>query len=234
MVKGILGKKIGMTEAYAAGAERVPVTLIQAGPCVVVQRKTAARDGYEAAQLGLVEFTKPGRLPRAERLRFEKQNLPPCRFLREVPLDGEESKVGDQVLVEMFKEKEYLDIQGVSKGRGFAGVIKRHHFAGGAATHGSMFHRAPGSIGASAFPSRVLKGMRAAGHLGHERVTVRNLEVMAVDAEENLLAVRGAVPGPNGGYLIIRRAVHPPRARRGFAGSSTVDPLKASKKARGK
>lgn len=237
MVNGILGKKVGMTEAYAAGGERVPVTLIQAGPCVVVQRKTAERDGYEAAQLGLIEFTKPGRLPQAERSRFEKQNLPPCRFLREVPVgagtDGD-AKVGDQVLVEMFKEREFLDIQGVSKGRGFAGLVKRHHFGGGAATHGSMFHRAPGSIGASAFPSRVLKGMRAAGHMGHARVTVRNLQVVAVDAEENLLAVQGAVPGPNGGYLVIRRAVQPPRTRRGFAGSTTVDPLKASKKARGK
>src|SRR6185312_407447 len=170
MVNGILGKKIGMTEAYSPSGERVPVTLIQAGPCVVVQRKTAAKDGYEAAQLGFVEFTKPSRLSRPELVRFEKNNLPPCSFLRELPIsvakDGDaaeaETKVGDQILAEIFKERDFIDIQGVSKGRGFAGVIKRHHFGGGAASHGSMFHRAPGSIGASAFPSRVLKGMRAA------------------------------------------------------------------------
>ena len=233
MVNGILGKKIGMSEAYTTSGERVPVTLIQAGPCVVVQRKTAASDGYEAAQLGLIEFTKPGRLSRPELSRFEKHNLPPCRFLREVGVGGEgegDAKVGDQVLAEMFKEREFLDIEGVSKGHGFAGVIKRHHFGGGAASHGSMFHRAPGSIGASAFPSRVLKGMRAAGHLGHAQITTRNLQVVAVDAEENLLAVRGAVPGPNGGYLVIRRAVKPPRQRRGFAGIANTNPLKASKR----
>src|SRR6185437_7736174 len=209
MVNGILGKKIGMSEAYSASGERIPVTLIQAGPCVVVQRKTQARDSYDAAQLGLIEFTKPGRLSKPERQRFEAANLPPCRLLREVPLakhaEGDGAKVGDQVLAEMFKERDFLDIEGVSKGRGFAGFVKRHHFGGGAATHGSMLHRAPGSIGASAFPSRVLKGMRAAGHMGDAQVTVRNLQVVAVDADENLLAVRGAVPGPNGGYLLIRR-----------------------------
>lgn len=232
MVNGILGKKIGMSETYTAAGERVPVTLIQAGPCVVVQRKTRARDGYEAAQLGLIEFTKATRLSKAELQRFEAHNLPPCRFLREVPVGGGEdgAKVGDQVLAEMFKERDWLDVVGVSKGRGFAGLVKRHHFGGGAATHGSMFHRAPGSIGASAFPSRVLKGMRAAGHMGHERVTTRNLQVVAVDADDNVLAVRGAVPGPNGGYLVIRRAVQPPRQRRGFAGIANTNPLKASKR----
>ncbi|MGH9467653.1 MAG: 50S ribosomal protein L3 [Terriglobales bacterium] len=233
MVNGILGKKIGMSETYTAAGERVPVTLIQAGPCVVVQRKTSERDGYEAAQLGLIEFTKPSRLSKAELQRLEKNNLPPCRFLREVPVSGngeEGAKVGDQVLAEMFQEREYLDVVGVSKGRGFAGVVKRHHFGGGAATHGSMFHRAPGSIGASAFPSRVLKGMRAAGHMGHARVTVRNLQVVSVDVEDNVLAVRGAVPGPNGGYLVLRRAVQPPPQRRGFAGVANINPLKVSKR----
>ncbi len=238
MVNGILGKKIGMSEAYAPSGERIPVTLVQAGPCVVTQRKTAARDGYDAAQLGLIEFTKPSRLSKPERARLEKHNLPPCRFLREVPVaagEGEaEAKIGDQVLAEMFKVRDYLDVVGVSKGRGFAGFVKRHHFGGGAATHGSMFHRAPGSIGASAFPSRVLKGMRAAGHMGDAQVTVRNLQVVAVDPDDNILALRGAIPGPAGGYLVLRRAVQPPRARRGFAGATTVDPLKASKKARGK
>ncbi|MGH9412343.1 MAG: 50S ribosomal protein L3 [Terriglobales bacterium] len=233
MVNGILGKKIGMSESYTPAGERVPVTLIQAGPCVVVQRKTVAIDGYEAAQLGLIEFTKPSRLTKPELQRFEAHNLPPCRFLREVPVSGEgdeAAKVGDQVLAEMFKASDYLDIVGVSKGHGFAGTIKRHHFAGGAASHGSMFHRAPGSIGASAFPSRVLKGMRAAGHMGHTRITVRNLQIVAVDTDDNVLAVRGAIPGPNGGYLILRRAVQPPPQRRGFAGIANTNPLKASKR----
>ncbi|MGH9476786.1 MAG: 50S ribosomal protein L3 [Terriglobales bacterium] len=233
MVNGILGKKIGMSEAYSAQGERVPVTLIQAGPCVVVQRKTREHDGYEAAQLGLIEFTKATRLSKAELQRFEAHNLPPCRFLREVGVSGtgeDGAKVGDQVLAEMFKERDWLDVVGVSKGHGFAGVLKRHHFRGGAASHGSMFHRAPGSIGASAFPSRVLKGMRAAGHMGHARVTTRNLQVVAVDTDDNVLAVRGAVPGPNGGYLVIRRAVQPPRQRRGFAGLANTNPLKASKR----
>lgn len=234
MVQGILGKKIGMAEAWRGG-EREPVTLIQAGPCVVTQRKTQARDGYEAAQLGLIEFLKPSRLNRPQLARLEKHNLPPCRLLRELPLaDGSEAKPGDQVLVGMFREREYVDVVGVSKGRGFAGVMKRHHFGGGAASHGSMFHRAPGSIGASAFPSRVLKGMRAAGHMGVEQVTVRNLQVVTVDGDNHLLAVRGAVPGPNGGYVMVRKAVNPPRKRRGHAGSTTVDPLKASKKRAGK
>jgi large subunit ribosomal protein L3 len=238
MVNGIIGKKLGMTEAYAPSGERIPVTLIQAGPCVVVQRKTKERDGYDAAQIGLIEFTKASRLTAPELRRFEKNDLPPCRHLREVSVsakDGEtDAKMGDQVLAEMFKEREFIDIEGTSKGRGFAGVVKRHHFAGGAATHGSMFHRAPGSIGASAFPSRVLKGMRAAGHLGDETVTTRNLQIITVDQDENLIAVRGAVPGPNGGYLLLRRAVKPPRQRRGFAGTANTNPLKASKRAGGK
>lgn len=236
MVNGILGKKIGMTEAYGANGEVIPVTLIQAGPCVVTQRKTVARDGYEAVQLGLIEFVKPSRLTRPERGVFEKNNLPPCRLLREMRLaagDNGETKVGDKVLVDQFKEKDWIDVVGISKGRGFAGFIKRHHFGGGAASHGSMFHRAPGSIGASAFPSRVLKGMRGAGHMGVDKVTVRNLQVVSIDADDNILAVKGAVPGPNGGYVVIRKAVKAPRVSRGSAGSESVNPLKASKKAAG-
>ena len=234
MVQGILGKKIGMTETWRDGA-MVPVTLLQAGPCVVTQRKTQARDGYDAAQLGLIEFLKPSKLNRPQQGLMKKHDLPPCRLLREVEVAaGADPKPGDQVLVGLFQEREQVDVIGVSKGRGFAGVVKRHHFGGGAATHGSMFHRAPGSIGASAFPSRVLKGMRAAGHMGHARVTVRNLRVIAVDPDSNLLAVSGAVPGPNGGYVLIRKSIAPRRQRRGFAGSTTVDPLKASKKRAGK
>lgn len=236
MIKGILGKKIGMTDAYQADGAMVPVTLLRAGPCVVTQRKTRAKEGYDAAQVGLIEFIKPARLSKGERGVFEKNNLAPCRFVREFRLaaDEGETKPGDQVLVTVFRERDFVDVIGVSKGKGFAGFVKRHHFGGGAATHGSMFHRAPGSIGASAFPSRVLKGMRAAGHMGHARVTTRNLRVVAVDAEENILAVRGAVPGPNGGYVVIRAAIKAPRQRRGFAGATTVDPLKASKKRAGK
>ncbi len=239
MVNGILGKKIGMTEAFRSNGEVVPVTLVQAGPCVVTQRKTTTKDGYEAVQLGLVEFVKPSRLTRPERQHLEKNGLPPCKLLREfrtvAAVDGEAgSKVGDQVLLDIFKARDFVDVIGVSKGRGFAGVVKRHHFAGGAASHGSMFHRAPGGIGASAFPSRVIKGMRAAGHMGAERVTVRNLQVVAVDTDDNVLALEGAIPGPNGGYVMIRKAVKPQRVKRGFAGSGTVDPLKASKKRAGK
>jgi len=239
MVNGILGKKIGMTEAFRSNGEVVPVTLVQAGPCVVTQRKTKTSDGYDAVQLGLVEFVKPARLSRPERQHLEKNNLPPCKLLREFPAvagpeGAADSKIGDQVLLDIFKARDFVDVIGVSKGRGFAGVVKRHHFAGGAASHGSMFHRAPGGIGASAFPSRVIKGMRAAGHMGAERVTVRNLQVVSVDTDDNVLALQGAIPGPNGGYVMIRKAVKPPRVKRGFAGSGTVDPLKASKKRAGK
>ncbi len=236
MVSGILGKKIGMTEAYQPDGSLVPVTLLQAGPCVVTQRKTAAREGYEAVQLGLIEFVKPGRLNRPARGAFEKHDLPPCKFLREIELrdDAGETKPGDRILASIFDARDFVDVVAISKGRGFAGFIKRHHFGGGAASHGSMFHRAPGSIGASAFPSRVLKGMRAAGHMGVQQVTVRNLQVVSVDTDDHIVAVRGAVPGPNGGYVMIRKAVKAPRAKRGFAGSTTVDPLKASKKKAGK
>jgi len=185
------------------------VTVIKAGPCVVVQRKLKDKDGYDAVQLGLVEFVRPSRVRKPRAGHFKKAGVAPLRILREFPVqDGSDSmNVGDQVLVtQVFQPKDKVDVVGTSKGRGFAGLVKRHHFRGGAATHGSMFHRAPGSIGASAFPSRVLPGMRAAGHMGHERVTVQNLEVVKVLEGENLLLVRGAVPGPTGGYVVIRKA----------------------------
>jgi large subunit ribosomal protein L3 len=159
------------------------------------------------------------------------------KFLREVPIEVEEKsegdgavKVGDRVLVEIFEGEKFVDVVGTSKGRGFAGVVKRHHFAGGPKSHGSMF-QIPGSIGASAFPSRVLKGMRMSGHMGAERVTARNLRILGIDKDDNLLVVEGSVPGPNGGYVIINKAKKPPRERRGFAGATTVDPLKAAKRA---
>ena len=207
MVTGILGRKLGMTQLFSADGQVVPVTVLKAGPCVVVQRKTAAKDGYEAAQLGLVEFVKPKRINKPESGRFKKAGIEPTRVLREVRLaEGGETKTGDRITVELFKVKQKVDVTGISKGRGFAGSVRRHHFRGGDASHGSMFHRAPGSIGASSFPSRVWKGTRMAGHLGNARCTVRNLEVVQVDPDDNLLLVEGAVPGPDGGLVIIRHA----------------------------
>jgi large subunit ribosomal protein L3 len=206
-VQGIIGKKVGMTQVYTEDGRAVPVTVIQAGPCVVVQRRAKAKDGYSAVQLGLVEDRKVKRVTKPMKGHFDKAGLPPCRVLREVRVEEQaEVKVGDKISVEIFAAGDSVDVVGVSKGKGFQGVVKRHHFAGGAATHGSMFHRAPGGIGASAFPSRVLKGMRAAGHMGSDRVTVRNLKVVRVDAGNNLLVVRGAVPGAGGGYVFIRKS----------------------------
>jgi large subunit ribosomal protein L3 len=235
-VTGILGKKVGMTQLFDSKGDVRPVTVLQAGPCVVTQHKSATKDGYEAAQIGLVEFVKMSRLNKPAQGHLAKNNLPPVKFMREVALEVEGTddegsvKVGDRVLVEIFEGEKFVDIVGISKGRGFQGVVKRHHFAGGPKSHGSMF-QITGSIGSSAFPSRVFKGMRMSGHMGNARVTQRNLRVLGVDKEENLLVVEGSVPGANGGYLIITKAKKAPRERRGFAGSATVDPLKAAKRA---
>jgi large subunit ribosomal protein L3 len=234
-IAGILGKKVGMTQLFDSKGDVRPVTVLQAGPCVVTQHKSATKDGYEAAQIGLVEFVKESRLTKPARGHLAKNNLPPVKFMREVPLEVEGTedgavKVGDRVLVEIFDGERFVDVVGVSKGRGFQGVVKRHHFGGGPKSHGSMF-QITGSIGSSAFPSRVFKGMRMSGHMGHARVTQRNLRVLGVDKDENLLVVEGSVPGPEGGYIIITKAKKPPRERRGFAGSATVDPLKAAKRA---
>ncbi len=208
MSPGILGKKIGMTQMFRPDGQVVPVTLLKAGPCMVVQRKTPTTDGYSAVQLGLIEFIKPARVNKPATGHQKKAGVEGARFLRELRLKPEDDdlKPGDRVLVDEFKPKDKVDVIGVSKGRGFAGLVKRHHFRGGDDTHGSMFHRAPGSIGASSFPSRVLPGMRMAGHMGSAQVTVRNLEVVDVDTEDNVLVVKGAVPGPNGGYVVVRRA----------------------------
>ena len=208
MPPGILGKKIGMSQLFRADGQVVPVTLLKAGPCVVVQRKTPATDGYDAVQLGFVEFAKASRTSKPMSGHLKKANADGVKFLRELrigPGDGD-LKQGDRVLVDQFKPADKVDVIGVSKGRGFASLIKRHHFRGGPASHGSMFHRAPGSIGASSFPSRVFPGTRMAGHMGTQHVTVRNLEVMEVVAEDNVLILKGAVPGPNGGYVLVRRA----------------------------
>ena len=208
MVTGIIGRKVGMTQLFADDGTVQPATVLKAGPCVVVQAKTKSSDGYEAVQLGLVE-ERPARVNKPTAGHYRKASVPPTRVRREVRLSGGDDapKPGDQVLVSIFQDGERVDVIATSRGKGFQGVVRRHHFAGGAATHGSMFHRAPGSIGASSFPSRVVKGMRAAGHMGADRVTTRNLKVIKVDAEQHLLVVRGAVPGGPGGYGVIRKAV---------------------------
>ena len=237
MVSGLLGKKVGMTQLFDEKGEVRPITVLQAGPCVVTQKKTNAKEGYESVQVGLVEFVKGSRLTKAMAGHFAKNDLPPVKMMREFPLvqvdagdAAEATKVGDKVLVDIFTNDKFVDVSGTSKGRGFAGVVKRHKFGGGAASHGSMF-QIPGSIGSSAFPSRVFKGMRMSGHMGVDKVTVRNLRIVGIDLDENLLMVEGAVPGPRDGYVMISKAKKPPRERRGFAGAGTVDPLKAAKKA---
>ena len=209
MAPGILGKKIGMTQVFRDDGRIVPVTALQAGPCVVVSRKTSEKDGYEALQVGLVEFINENRVNLPMRGHFAKSNVAPCRFLRELLLEGseeeEEWKTGDRILAGDFSVAERVDVIGTSKGRGFAGTIKRHNFRRGPESHGSMSHRAPGSIGQSSYPSRVIKGLRMPGQMGKQRVTVKNLEIIEVQADENVLLVKGAVPGPNGGYIIVRR-----------------------------
>ena len=207
MVEGLIGRKVGMTQLYEQDGTVVPVTVLKAGPCVIVDKRTKERDGYEAVRLGFVEKVNTKRVMKPARGFLEKKGLPLLRTQKEFRYLGEgEVNVGDRVLVSMFAAAEKVDVVGTSKGKGFQGVMKRHHFRGGAATHGSMFHRAPGSIGASSFPSRVFKGTRMAGRMGGDRTTVKNLEVVRVDPENNLLVVRGAVPGARGSLLYIKKA----------------------------
>ena len=208
MVTGIIGKKVGMTQVFDPDGTVHPATVLKAGPCVVVQAKTAQTDGYEAVQLGLVEAT-PAKTNKPTQGHFKTANVPATRVCREVKLaaGGENPKVGEQVLASIFANGERVDVIGTGRGKGFQGVVRRHHFAGGAATHGSMFHRAPGSIGASSFPSRVIKGMRAPGRMGGGRVTTRNLKVLRVDPDNHLLIVEGSVPGAPSSYVVIRKAV---------------------------
>lgn len=206
-VRGILGRKVGMTQIFAPDGTLVPVTVVEAGPCLVVQRKTPDKDGYVAIQIGLVESRPDRRANRARKGHFDRAGVAPMRNLAEVALDGDdELKPGDKVLCDTFKEKDHVDVIGVSKGKGFAGVVRRHHFAGGAATHGSMFHRAPGSIGASAFPSRVMPGNRSSGRLGGRQATAKNLIVVRVDTEKNLIYLRGPVPGARRSLVKIVRS----------------------------
>ena len=216
MINGIIGRKIGMTQLFAPDGTVTPVTVIKAGPCVVVQKKSAAGpDGYDAVQLGLVD-EKPVKLKRVTlpmRGHFAKTGggIPPTRVLKEFRLDASaaDANVGDKVLVDLFSDGDAIEVIGRSKGRGFAGTVKRHHFNRGPESHGSMNVRAPGSIGASAYPSRVVKGMRSSGHMGDARITVKGLTVARVDVENNLLMVRGAVPGPNGSVVVIKKSAKP-------------------------
>ncbi len=211
MPSAIIGKKIGMTQRFAEDGKVIPLTVIQAGPCVVVQRKTRERDGYDAIQLGLVEPGRKIRVNKPAEGHFQKAEVAPVKVLREFRLgggrsaeeSGEEFKVGESVKVSVFSLEDKVSIRGISKGKGFAGVIKRHNFKGGRATHGSMFHRAPGSIGMAAYPARVLPGTKMPGQMGNKQVTVKNLQVVEINEEENLLLVRGAVPGSKGTYLEI-------------------------------
>ncbi|MBC7797584.1 MAG: 50S ribosomal protein L3 [Pyrinomonadaceae bacterium] len=213
MINGIIGRKVGMTQLFAADGTVTPVTVIKAGPCVIVQKKTASgRDGYNAVQVGLVE-EKPVKIKNVTkplRGHFEKtgNGTPPTRILKEFRLEKEEDgvNVGDTILVNQFADGDKIEVVGQSKGKGFAGTIKRHHFSRGPESHGSMNVRAPGSIGQSAYPSRVIKGVRSSGHMGDERVTVKGLTVAKVDAENNILMVRGAVPGANGSVVMIKKS----------------------------
>jgi large subunit ribosomal protein L3 len=208
MVTGLIGKKVGMTQLFGPDGVVHPATVLKAGPCVVAQVKTADRDGYEAVQLGLVEAGKHKENKPTEG-HFKKAGVPPTRVRREVRVKagGETPKAGDQVNVSIFADGERVDVIGTSRGKGFQGVVKRHHFKGGRASHGSMFHKAPGSIGASSYPSRVVRGMRMGGHMGDARVTIRNLKVLKVDADNNLLLVEGPVPGGPNSVVVIRKAV---------------------------
>lgn len=207
-VNGILGIKLGMAQVFGEDGTSIPCTVLQAGPCVVVDRRTKDKHGYDAVQLGLVEFIKPQRVNKAMTGHFKKAGVAPMRFLGEFRLEEskDETKAGDRVLVDGFKVGELVDVAGISKGRGFAGGVKRWHYAGGDASHGSMFHRAPGGIGASSFPSRVWKNQHFPGHLGNVRKTSKNLKVVKIDTDENLLFVRGAVPGATGAYIYVKKA----------------------------
>jgi large subunit ribosomal protein L3 len=207
MVRGILGKKVGMTQIFDDQGRVVPVTVVEAGPCVIVQRKSEEKDGYEAVQIGLVEQSPRRNAPKPVTGHFAAAGVPPTRFIAEVPVDtDDEAKPGDAVLADIFTPEDKVHVVGRSKGRGFQGVIKRHGFGGGRATHGSMFHRAPGSIGRSAWPSRVFPGQGMPGQTGNKRITVKNARVVKVDSERNLIFLKGGVPGARNSYVRIVKA----------------------------
>ena len=204
MTNGLLGKKLGMTQVFDDQGRLIPVTVIEAGPCRVAQVKTRQQDGYEAVQLAFGE-TKERKLGKAALGHLKKAQVSPNRWLKEFKKLGD-VQVGQTVKADVFQKGEWVDVEGVSKGKGFQGVIKRHHYSGGPETHGHMFHRAPGSIGSSAYPSRVWKGKTLPGHMGSERVTVQRLKVVEARPDENLLFVSGAVPGARGGLLVVRKS----------------------------
>lgn len=207
MLEGIIGKKVGMTQTFDDKGTVSPVTIITAGPCIVIQRKSLEKDGYVAVQVGFQEEKEVKNVNRPSQGHFNKVGVSPVKFIREFPIDERsEVKEGDQFFVDMFSVGDKVDVIGTSKGKGFAGVIKRWGFRGGKTTHGSMFHRKPGSIGASAYPSRVMKGKKLPGQMGHKRVSIKNLTVIEADKEKNLLVVTGAVPGAAGGYLLIKKS----------------------------
>ncbi|RMD57701.1 MAG: 50S ribosomal protein L3 [Nitrospirae bacterium] len=205
-MKAILGKKIGMTSIFLEDGRQVPVTVIQAGPCRVVQIKTKERDGYDAVQIGFDENKKEKNVTKPLQGHFKKAGVPLYRILKEFKIEG--FSVGDEIRVDQFEKGEKVSISGISKGKGFQGVMKRFNYSGGPGSHGSMFNRAPGSIGASSFPSRVWKNKGLPGHMGSRKVTVKNLEIIDIKPQQHLMLVKGAVPGANGGYLIIREAVY--------------------------
>ncbi|WP_297210165.1 MULTISPECIES: 50S ribosomal protein L3 [Thermodesulfovibrio] len=200
-MKAILGKKVGMTQIFDEEGRMVPVTVVEAGPCWVVQVRSKEKDGYEAVQIGFKEAKKEKNIKKPILGIFKKAGIQPCKILKEFKMSG--YNVGDRITVEIFSKGEVVSVAGISKGKGFQGVMKRHNFRGGPDTHGSMFNRAPGSIGASSFPSRVWKGKRMAGHMGNERVTVKNIKVVDVIPEQNLILLKGAVPGGVNGILEI-------------------------------
>jgi large subunit ribosomal protein L3 len=206
MLKGLIGKKIGMTQIFDEAGVAYPVTVIEAGPCYVTQVRHPEKEGYSAVQLGFAEVN-PKRLTSGQLGHLKANEIPPLRFLREFRSKSPELTVGDKVTVEVFDLGERVDVIGTSKGKGFAGVVKRYHFRGGSKTHGASDRvRAPGSNSAGTTPGRVYKGSRRSGHMGQERVTAQNLKVVLVDAERNLIGVHGAVPGPKGGLILIQEA----------------------------
>jgi len=207
LVEGLIGKKVGMTQIFDEEGNVIPVTVLKVGPCAVVQVKKEERDGYNAVQLALIE-EKPKKHPNKPTLgHYKRAGIPPQRMLREFRiLEEGEIKEGDQFTVEIFKDVEKVDITGTSKGKGFQGVMKRHGYSGGPASHGSKFHRAPGSVGSTTFPGRVLKGKGMPGHMGNERKTIIGLKVVKIIPEKGLMFVKGAVPGPSGGYVLVKKS----------------------------
>jgi len=214
MVNGILGKKLGMTQIFDDDGNRIPVTVLEAGPCVVQDVRTAEKDGYNAVKLGFGE-TKESRLKKPQREELKRKKLKPMKFVSEIRCqDAPDVEVGAEITNKLLQKGDYLDVVGTTKGKGFQGGMKRHNWAGGKESHGSMSHRAPGSIGASAYPSRVIKGHPLPGHMGNETCTVQNLEVVDVDTGNNTISVKGAVPGANGGYLVMKFSKKKPIAPR--------------------